>query len=568
MKYLDWLDLVMFVGMLIVSAVIGIYFGYFAADKQNTTSQYLMGGKTMGIFPVSMSLIASYISGISILGLPSEMYVYGTQYSMIVLSEVLVSVTMAYVYLPVFYTLQITSSYEYLNKRFSSSVKILGSCIFVLKMMLYIPIVIYVPALALNQVTGVSLHLVTPAVCLICIFYTTLGGLKAVVWTDTFQIMIMMLGIVAVLIMGLVNVGGFGIVLERAAASNRLEFLNMDPDPRTRHTIWSVVFGNYFFWLASCSANQAMVQRCLSLPNIRKANIAIGILAVGIIVIVGLCCFTGLIIYATYHQCDPITAKRIKKPDQILPFFVMEMAGNIPGLPGIFLSGVFSAALSTMSTGLNSMTGVIFEDMIKPFCKSPVTESRASTILKIVVVIIGVICVAMVFVVERLGTLIQAGKSLSGITAGPLLGMFSLGMFFPWANEKGALIGGIVSLITTAWISINSQKEITLGNIVFPKKPVSTDGCPADLMKNITLIDIEKIKIPSVEPFPLFEISYLWYTFTGTAVAIIVGLAISYISGFNDPKLVDKDLITPVVQKFFYEEKKEDNNEMKSKTTS
>lgn len=114
---------------------------------------------------------------------------------------------------------------------------------------------------------------------------------------------------------------------------------SVDPDPRTRHTIWSVVFGNYFFWLASCSANQAMVQRCLSLPNIRKANMyvihkirnsrnshnfnwtlylqnyflfrAIGILAIGIIVIVALCCFTGLVIYATYYQCDPIITKVI-----------------------------------------------------------------------------------------------------------------------------------------------------------------------------------------------------------------------------------------------------------------
>ncbi|KAK7579580.1 hypothetical protein V9T40_000209 [Parthenolecanium corni] len=142
LQYLDWLDLAVFVGMLLISAIIGVYFAYFAKEKPNTSSQYLMGGRTMGILPISMSLIASYISGISILGLPAEMYVYGTQYAMIMLSE-------------------------------------------------------------------------------------GFGGIKAVVWTDTFQMIIMMLGIVVVLIIGLIKVGGFNIVFERASRSNRLEFFKL-----------------------------------------------------------------------------------------------------------------------------------------------------------------------------------------------------------------------------------------------------------------------------------------------------------------------------------------------------
>ncbi|PSN31614.1 hypothetical protein C0J52_26393 [Blattella germanica] len=254
-KYLSWLDYVVFAIMLFLSALIGIYFAFFAKKKQNTTSEYLMGGKTMGIFPISMSLIASYISGISLLGLPAEMYVYGTQYSMIMCPEVFVSVTMAFVYLPVFYKLQITSSYE----------------------MLYIPIVIYVPALAFSQVTGANLHLITPIVCLVCIFYTTLGGLKAVVWTDTLQTILMFGGVIVVMILGTMKVGGIGVVWELSKESERLEFFNLDPDPTIRHTFWNVAFGNYFHWLASCSVNQAMVQRCLAMPSIQKANVGLSL---------------------------------------------------------------------------------------------------------------------------------------------------------------------------------------------------------------------------------------------------------------------------------------------------
>ncbi|KAH1004825.1 hypothetical protein HUJ05_005597 [Dendroctonus ponderosae] len=150
-KYFDWIDYMVFAIMLIVSALVGVYFAFFAKIKQNTTSEYLMGGKTMGIFPISMSLIASYISGISLLGIPAEMYTYGTQFWMTLVSEVFVAIIMGYAILPVFYQLKITSTYEYLNLRFSNTVRMLGTIMFLAKMLLYIPIVIYVPALAFSQ---------------------------------------------------------------------------------------------------------------------------------------------------------------------------------------------------------------------------------------------------------------------------------------------------------------------------------------------------------------------------------------------------------------------------------
>ncbi|XP_069692129.1 sodium-coupled monocarboxylate transporter 1-like [Periplaneta americana] len=547
-KYFSWLDFLVFGIMLCLSALIGVYFAFFAKKKQNTTSEYLMGGKTMGIFPISMSLIASYISGISLLGLPAEMYVYGTQYMMIMCPEAFVSVTMALVYLPVFYKLQITSSYEYLNLRFSQTVRLMGSIIFIVKMMLYIPIVIYVPALAFSQVTGVNLHLITPIVCVVCIFYTTLGGLKAVVWTDTLQTFLMFGGVIIVMILGTINVGGPNVVWERSEQSGRLEFFNLNIDPTVRHTFWNVSFGNYFYWLASCSVNQAMVQRCLAMPTIYKANITILILALGILGIVTMSCYTGLVIYATFYNCDPVSTHTIGKADQLLPYFVMEISESVPGLPGIFMSGVFSAALSSMSTGLNSMTGVIFEDLIRPVIKRPISEAYASLIMKVIVALIGTICVGMVFLVEHMGTLVQAGKSLAGITAGSLLGVFSLGMFFPWANAKGALAGGVLSMAFVGWISIGSQIAIAKGFIKFPTKPVSIEGCEANLLNSTVMPAVMPVIMQ--EPLYMYRISYMWYTLIGVVTAITVGLVVSFLTQPNRPQDVNTDLLTPVIHRF------------------
>ncbi|XP_050302091.1 sodium-coupled monocarboxylate transporter 1-like [Anthonomus grandis grandis] len=548
-RYFEVFDYVVFAFMLVISALIGVYFAFFAKVKQDTTSEYLMGGKTMGIFPISMSLIASYISGISVLGLPAEMYTYGTQFWMTLSSEILVALLMAYAVLPVFYDLQLTSTYEYLNLRFNNTVRLLGTTLFLTKMLLYIPIVIYVPALAFSQVTGINLHLVTPVVCVVCIFYTTLGGLKAVVWTDTIQTLIMFTALVITVVIGTIKVGGISEVWQRNIDGERIEFFNMDINPTVRHSFWTVTIGNLFYWLASCSINQAMVQRCLAMPTLRSARITIWILVVGLWILVSMCCYMGLVIYAYYHKCDPVTRGWIHKSDQLLPYFIMDTVGNIPGLPGMFVSGVFSAALSSMSTGLNSMTGVIFEDLIKPHLREPLTESQASLLMKIIVVIIGFVCVALVFVVEKLGTLIQAAGSIGAITAGPLLGVFCLGMFFPGATPEGALTGGLLSGALITWISVGSQAQIAQGVIRFPQKPISVEGCSADWVAEYLRITLsaDPHQKPPEPAFALYRLSYMYYTPVGTIVAIVVGLIISYFTGNKDKKISPK-VFSPIIR--------------------
>ncbi|XP_065340300.1 sodium-coupled monocarboxylate transporter 2-like [Cloeon dipterum] len=562
-QYFSIIDYAVFGGMLMFSAAIGVYFAFFAKRKQNTTNEYLMGSKSLGIFPISMSLIASYISGISLLGIPAEMYSFGSQYWIVIISEALVSLTMAVAFIPVFYGLNITSSYEYLRLRFNQPVRLMGSIIFMIKMMLYIPNVIYMPALAFNQVTGINIHYITPVVCLVCIFYTTLGGLKAVVWTDTLQTVLMFLGVIVVMVLGTIQVGGVGVVIERTTKGDRLEFFNFDPDPTARHTVWTLTFGNYFNWLAACAVNQAMVQRCLAMPSVKQANKAILILTFGILSIVSMCCYTGLVVFAAFHDCDPITRKLVGKSDQILPYYVTQISKYVPGLPGLFVAGVFSAALSSMSTGLNSITAVFYEDFVKPSVKKPWSEAKASFVMKVVVVIVGTVCVGNVFLVEKLGAIIQVVKSLSGITAGALLGTFSMGLFFPWINSAGALAGGISSILLVSWISFGTQLNIAAGRITFPKKPLSVEGCSAAELAGLNLNQTIFYSATQTdqEVFYLFRISYLWYTVIGVSTALSVALVVSFATGANKPSDMDPRLLSPVIRRFITFNSKCDNEQ-------
>uniref|UniRef100_A0A2S2QKM3 Sodium-coupled monocarboxylate transporter 1 n=1 Tax=Sipha flava TaxID=143950 RepID=A0A2S2QKM3_9HEMI len=172
--------------MICLSAIVGLYYGC-VERKQNTVSDYLLGGRDMTLIPITISLIASHISGITLLGVPPETYIHGTQYALTGMGFVLTGIIVEKFYLPVFYELQLTSMYEYLEYRFDGNVRSLMSIIYAFSLMLYIPVVIYIPALAFSQVTGLNVHTVTKIICSVCIFYTTIGGLKAVVWTDAIQ---------------------------------------------------------------------------------------------------------------------------------------------------------------------------------------------------------------------------------------------------------------------------------------------------------------------------------------------------------------------------------------------
>lgn len=224
MPLFSFLDYSIFLLVLVISALIGVYYGFLSKRKQNNTAEYLLGGKSMSIFPVSLSLIASHVSGVSLLGVPSEMYQFGTQYAVCFICCVVLGIAMWFLYLPVFLELQMTSCFLYLEKRFDRRVRLTASFFYTLSIILIVPVYTYAPGIAFSQVTGINLHYVTPILCVVCVFYTTFGGLRAVVWTDAFQFVLMVGATLAVIYLGLDSTGGLGNVWEAADRGGRLIF--------------------------------------------------------------------------------------------------------------------------------------------------------------------------------------------------------------------------------------------------------------------------------------------------------------------------------------------------------
>ncbi|XP_035684267.1 sodium-coupled monocarboxylate transporter 1-like [Branchiostoma floridae] len=561
--YFSVWDYVVFSVMLCVSAGIGLYYAC-TGGKQSTQKEFLMADKSMSTLPVMMSLLASFISAITVLAAPAEVYRNGTMFWFFAVSGSFSMVLVARLFVPTFYNLGLTSTYEYLEIRFSKAVRLLCTVLFMVNMLVYMGLVLYAPSLALNAVTGLTLWGAVLGMGLVCTFYTALGGMKAVMWTDTFQVFVMVAGFLAVIIQGTIEAGGPARVWELNRKGQRLEFFNFDPDPRVRHTTWNILVGGTFFRCAMYAVNQAQVQRYLCCPSIKKAQVALYWNIPGLVLFIFFAVLSGMVMYARYFDCDPKTMGYISSSDQMMPYFVMDILSQFPGIPGLFTSCVFSAALSTMDSGLNALAAVALEDFVKP-CFPNLSDEKYTWISKILAMVFGLLTILMAFIASNLGPVFSAVISLFGMIGGPILGIFVLGMMFPCANKWGGLIGLLFSLFITLWIG--------MGKIVWPMSgwapPISVDGCSAGLTVNATAnftttpamatstarYNITTPAGPTVDQYPpesaLYELSYVYLGAVATLSCVIVGLLVSLVTGSQDPTKVDPRLIVPFYDSMF-----------------
>ncbi|KAH3802713.1 sodium-coupled monocarboxylate transporter 2-like [Dreissena polymorpha] len=249
--------------------------------------------------------------------------------------------------------------------------------------------------------------------------------------------------------------------------------------------------------------------------------------------------------FAYYAQkgCDPLTSKKVANANQLIPYFVMEVLGY-PGLPGLFVSCLFSGALSTMSSCLNALAAVTWEDILKPAIGDKVTERVKTWISKGLVLVYGAAGVGFAFIAKTFGgTVLQASQSFTGAASGPILGMFLLGGLFPWANWQGCVVGGILGLAFPLWVSVGAyslpRKGYTLN---FPTANCSlanvTIGTNAAIISTTTaaVTELSGVKL-------LHTVSYQWYSSIGMATVIVVGLFVSFVTGWQKEKVDPKYLI-------------------------
>ncbi|XP_067089692.1 sodium-coupled monocarboxylate transporter 1 isoform X2 [Osmerus mordax] len=421
--------------------------------------------------------------------------------------------------------------------RYNKLIRVIGTSMYIVQTALYTGMVIYAPALALNQITGLNLWGVLVATGVVCIIYCTLGGLKAVIWTDVFQMVIMLAGFVAVIARGAVIQGGLGRIWEDASKGGRLDAFNFNPDPLTRHTFWTIVVGGSIMWTSIYSINQSQVQRYISCKTLAHAKMSLYVNMVGLWVTVSLAVFSGITMFSIYKDCDPLSNGDVGALDQLLPYLVMDILAAYPGVPGLFVAAAYSGTLSTVSSSINALVAVTVEDFVKPVWKD-LTEKQVLWINMGLSVFFGGVCIGMAAVASLMGSILQAALSVFGMISGPLLGLYLLGMFFRTTNSTGGLSGLILGLVITLWVGIGAQIYPPTPDKTNPL-PLSTAGCNRTVDFNATTVApwtsaVTFPPLPEERPAladSWYSLSYLYFCVLGTLVTMTSGLLVSAITG-------------------------------------
>uniref|UniRef100_A0A8D2LM68 Sodium/iodide cotransporter n=1 Tax=Varanus komodoensis TaxID=61221 RepID=A0A8D2LM68_VARKO len=184
--------------------------------------------------------------------------------------------------------------------------------------------------------------------------------MKAVIWTDVFQVFVMLSGFVAILIQGTLLMGGPDQVLSIAFNHSRINLDDFNLDPRSRYTFWTFICGGTLVWLSMYGVNQAQVQRYVACKTEKEAKLALLVNQVGLFIIVSSAVGCGIVMFALYKDCDPLLAGYISAPDQYVPYLVLDIFEKYPGVPGLFL------ASPSLPPDINAMAAVTVEDLIKP----------------------------------------------------------------------------------------------------------------------------------------------------------------------------------------------------------
>uniref|UniRef100_A0A673W3M1 Solute carrier family 5 member 12 n=1 Tax=Salmo trutta TaxID=8032 RepID=A0A673W3M1_SALTR len=543
--FVSW-DYVVFACLFVVSSGIGVFFA--VKERKNPSSEFLVGGRQMTCGPVALSLTASFMSAVTVLGAPSDVYRFGGSFVLFGVAYTFVVIATAELFVPVFYRSGITSTYEVLtfttlNNKYQKPL-----------------IVLFLNFTFLPTVTGFNLWGSIFATGVVCTFYCTLGGLKAVVWTDAFQMVVMVVGFMTVLVQGTRKTGGAASVWEVAKNGNRLDIFDFDPDPLRRHTFWTISIGGTFTWLGIYGVNQSTIQRCISCKTETHAKLALYFNLLGLLVILVCAVFSGLIMYAFYANCDPWTAQSVTAPDQLMPYFVMEILGDYPGLPGLFVACAFSGTLSTVAASINALATVTYEDFVKQCCTN-LSNKASGWISKGLCIVFGVACTTMAVAASYMGGIVQAALSIHGMCGGPMLGLFSLGIIFPWTNSMGAAGGLTLGIALSFWAGV--------GAFIYPALDINTrplslsiEGClqtnSSDPTTSVPPSYLDPTALPSRSSLAdrWYSMSYLYYSAVGFLATVTAGLLISFITGPTRSRDVKPWLLRPVCNLFCFWSKK------------
>ncbi|KAF6214023.1 hypothetical protein GE061_011752 [Apolygus lucorum] len=538
------LDYILFSGLVVGSALIGVYYTW--CKKSRTVNEYIIGdGDQAWIYPTILSIVITFTSPKQMLADPTEVVMFGTQLGFIVILGYLVGCAIfIFFFLPVLVSLTGRSLFEYFERRHCKTVRMAS----------LLPVLIFLPSLVVHKILGASVLYSSIVLTLLCLFYTTLGGVRAVIWTDTLQTGYYFVTVVFCLFFGIYQIGGFSKVLQDNLDGDRIDLFYFGERLFLDRTNIGGVVAATGYSLSIGLSNQAFYQRLVGIKG--KANptkiVILSYFGTTLSRVGGV--FTGMVVYSFFRDCQPLLTKEISRPDEIVVHFIKKLAETIPGLLGLFSAGVVAAALSTMSTFLNTIACSVLDDFVSPLVSRPLSQKSSFLIMHSVVFVIGILSLAVTPLYKNVQSFEQLIVTINAVIIGPLIGAMISSMTNPWVTSQGVLTGTAAGLAVLIWMFISSQRLFAEGKLIYYSKLLTTLDCDNPRFgSNFTKILKTGFGGPGTKVFMDFNdiiskfsaVSFNWYLAIGILVTFVVSAIVSLLTGGLNTSGVDPELIIP-----------------------
>jgi SSS family transporter len=502
-KIFSFWDYAVMVGYILGIAAVGFYVT--VKSKEKSTKDYLLGGKGIPWWAISISMMVTLFSAISFLAVPEEAYKNGMRLWLSGLISIPIIPLAFWMFLGFYYRLGSFTPYSYIEQRFDGSVRGMASILFLIQRGLYLAVVIYVSARAFKAAVGWDVYFTILFVGILGTLYTAMGGMRAVVWTDVLQFFVLAGSVLFVAVFVCVKVdGGFGEIISYAFSHGR--GFNIDKsfvafDPHERITLWWMIIGALGATLNCYATDQLMIQRLLSTKDYHSAkkatlcNIPLGMLTGLLFWFIGL----GLFVY--YNTNGAEILNKIPSNTQVFPYFI---ASELPvPVPGLIMAGLLAAIMSTIDSGINSLATVCCKDIYKRFINKDATESDELKVAHKMTIFWGafMICGALmfVFISESASSTIMETSALWSSMGGVILSVYILAVTTEHIDSRGIWFAAIMGIITLS-ICVTTMHYMTPKDMRVSFLLVGNSGTIVTLLTGIVIVIFNRITGRRVDP--------------------------------------------------------------------
>lgn len=451
--------------------VLGVYFigmlllGFYFMKRESSTDDFFKAGGRIPWWAAGISIFATTLSAITFIAIPAKSYATDWRMFMFNMAIIFIAPVVIRYFLPFFRRFNFDTAYQYLEARFNRAVRWLASSLFVFFMVSRIAIVLFLPSLALNAVTGFNIYLAIIVMGVVTIIYCTSGGIEAVVWGDVIQGIILVGGAFIALAFMLAGVdGGLSGFLEITAEQQKFHTFDFRFD-LSQPVFWVVMIGGLANTLISYTSDQSVVQRYMTTKDEHATGRSIwlnGFLSIPVSIIFFL---LGTGLYAFYTSNPDQMAIVNPNIDSVFPqFIVAEMPA---GIAGLLIAAIFAAAMSTLSSNINSVAAVITSDFYKVMVpKAALAKNMAVARWSGIIVGVLGIMMALVLATWNIASLWDQFNTFLGLLTGGLGALFVMGIFFPRISGNAALLGVVGGLFVLVLVKNHTDLSFLLYGFV------------------------------------------------------------------------------------------------------